>query len=73
MLEVSLSLSLRRRFLVLWTPEELRLLEAVAPEQSKRLEWVWPEPEVRVTITLAAVPGDRLNLGEDGRGGLDDG
>lgn len=36
-LEVSLSLSLRRRFLVLPVAEELRLLEAVVEEWIRRL------------------------------------
>lgn len=75
MLEVSLSLSLRRRFLVLAVPEELRLLDAVAPkaaeaepapECSKRLVWLWLEPEVRVTVTLVGGGlGERRSLGRD--------
>ena len=39
-LEVSLSLSLRRRFLALAVPEELRLLEAVVEECRRRLVWL---------------------------------
>lgn len=61
-LEVSLSLSFRRRFLVLPTPEELRLLEAVA-EWSRRLVWAWLEPEVRVTVTFVGGGlGERRSL-----------
>lgn len=73
MLEVSLSLSLRRRFLVLPAPEELRLLEAVVAEWSRRLVWLWPEAEVRVTVTLVGGGlGDRRSLRKEGGRHLDD-
>lgn len=59
-LEVSLSLSLRRRFLLLLAPEELRLLVC-----STRLVWLRPEAEVRVTVTrLGGGLGERRNLNE---------
>lgn len=67
-LEVSLSLSLRRRFLVTAVPEEVRLLEAAVEEWSRRLAllWPWPEPEVRVTVTLVDTGlGDRRSLERD--------
>lgn len=58
MLEVSLSLSLRRRFLLLLAPEELRLLVC-----SRRLVWLWPEVEDRVTVTLVGGGlGERRSL-----------
>lgn len=78
MLEVSLSLSLRRRFLLLAAPEELRLLEAVAAvaaeaDWSKRLAWLWLEPEVRVTMTLVGGGlGDRRSLRREGGRDSDD-
>lgn len=74
-LEVSLSLSLRRRFFLLLVPEELRLLEAVAvaAELSRRLVWLWPEPEVRDTVTLVGGGlGDRRSLRTEGGRHLDD-
>lgn len=59
-LEVSLSLSLRRRFLLLLAPEELRLLVC-----STRLVWQWPEAEVRVTVTrVGGGLGERRSLEE---------
>lgn len=61
-LEVSLSLSLRRRFLL---PEELRLLEAAVPECRRRLVWLCPGAEVEVRVTVTFVGGglgDRRNL-----------
>lgn len=65
MLEVSLSLSLRRRFLLLPVPEEMWLLEA---DWSRRLEWLWPEAEVRVTVTLLGGGlGDRRSLRKEGK------
>ena len=72
MLDVSLSLSLRRRFLELAAPEELRLLEAVVADWSRRLVWLWLEPEVRATETLMVGGlGDRRSLGTDGGRGLE--
>lgn len=57
---------------MLAVPEELRLLEAVAEEWSRRLVWPWPEPDVRVTVTLVGGGlGDRRSLGRDGGRGLD--
>ena len=43
-------MSFRRRFLVTLVPEEFRLLEAATAVWSRRL--VWPEPEVRDTVTF---------------------
>lgn len=55
------TLSLRRRFLVLLAPEEVRLLDATAEECSRRL--AWDEPVERVTMTLAEGGlGDRRSL-----------
>lgn len=67
-LEVSLSLSLRRRFFDMLVPEELRLLEAAAEEEwCTRVVWEWPEPEVRDTVTFVGGGlGDRRSLGKDG-------
>lgn len=54
-------------------PEELRLLEAVAAEWSRRLLWLWPEPEVRVTVTLVGGGlGDRRSLRTQGERDVDD-
>lgn len=59
MLDVSLSLSFRRRFLELAAPEELRLLEATTEEWCR-----WLEPDERDTITFVAEGlGDRRSLG----------
>lgn len=63
-------MSLQRRLLELPAPEELRLLDAVAakpveaePAWSKRLVWLRPEPEVRVTVTLVGGGlGERRSL-----------
>lgn len=60
MLEVSLSLSLRRRFLEALVPDELRLLEATTEEWWCRR----PEPDERATATLVTEGlGDRRSLG----------
>lgn len=53
-LEVSLSLSLRRRFLL---PEEFRLLEVAVPERRRRLVWLCPEAEAEVRVTVTLVGG----------------
>lgn len=66
-LEVSLSLSLRRRFLLMAIPDELRLLEAAAAaaaeEWCTRPVWAWPDPEERATAVLAEGGlGDNFSL-----------
>lgn len=64
-LEVSLSLSLRRRFLLMAIPDELRLLEAAAAaeEWCARPVWAWPDPEERATAVLAEGGlGDNFSL-----------
>lgn len=73
MLDVSLSLSFRRRFLL--ALDEVRQLEAAAAaaaaeeeaaaERSRQL--VWPDPEDRVTVTLVEEGlGERRSLVEGG-------
>lgn len=76
-LEVSLSLSLRRLFLALAVPEELRLPLVdwttrplwLCPEPEVRVVWVCaePEPVVRDTVTrVGGGLGDRRSLGGGG-------
>lgn len=52
---------------MLAVPEELRLLEAAVEVWCMRLVWLWPELEVRVTMTLVGGGlGDRRSLERDG-------